>query len=164
LTRTSPRHRRQLTRRREGPAEDRLLTKHPRELAEHRVRLSRAGSQRARGHQRLTLVELELRAERLADAPVALTAERFDPALGDHPVGFPVPRQPRDELHALALHDQEARTSLHQRGLESAERVEHELHAVRKLASPGGREEVWVEHEQRNDLARGDRIEQGCVV
>src|SRR6188768_3026040 len=127
--------------------------KRPRELAEHRVRLSGSRAQGAWGHQRLSLVQLELAAERLTYATIALAGEGLDPALCDHSIGFPLSNEARDDLNALARDDDEARTTLCERGFERAQRVEKELHPVWQLASAGGREEIGVEHEQRDDLA-----------
>ena len=159
-----PRHRRQHARRRQGLADHRRLTKHARKLAEHRVGVSGSRSQRARRHQRLALVQLELGAESLAHAPVALARRRLDPSLRDHAIDLPFAGETRDDLHALARDDDEARATLGERAFERAQRVEQELHAVRQLARARGREEVGVEHEQRDDLAGAQRVAERRMV
>jgi len=101
--------------------------KRPRELAEHRVRLSGSRAQGAWGHQRLSLVQLELAAERLTYATIALAGEGLDPALCDHSIGFPLSNEARDDLNALARDDEQARTTL--------ERTAHTCPVHKSLAS-----------------------------
>ncbi len=109
-------------------------------------------------------VELEGHVERLRDALVTHARERLGPPMRDHAVDRERLRDTRHLLDRLSRNQHEPRSEVCEIRRERVDRREKELYPVRYRLRPHGREEIRIDHEERNDVAILHRVDERRVI